>query len=63
MSIYTDKGYKDREDYLRALGERLEVPHKIVLILAGMLGPDEDFDGLVVALYDYDETLPEEFDE
>ena len=53
MTIYTDNGYTDRKDYLRHLSEELDVPYIIVANLAQLLGPDEDFDGLVTALEDY----------
>jgi predicted TIM-barrel enzyme len=52
MSIYTDNGYKDRNDYLKSLAEEYEIPLKHVRVMAGMLGPDEDFDGLVSQLED-----------
>jgi hypothetical protein len=48
MSIYTDKGYKDRNDYLNSLAENNGVPKEIVFSLADILGETEDFDGLVI---------------
>ena len=53
MSVYTDNDYRDREDYLRCLAEDNGVPLETVRALADLLGPNEDFDGLVVALEDY----------
>lgn len=49
MSVYTDNGYKDRKDYLSSLKEDYG---DAVDILAALLGPDEDFDGLVTELED-----------
>jgi hypothetical protein len=52
MSIYTDNGYKDRKDYLICLSEETGMSINTVLTLASLLGPNEDFDGLVTALED-----------
>ena len=52
MSVYTDNGYDDRDDYLRSLAEDHEVDLETVLMMAEMLGPNEDFDGLVTHLED-----------
>ena len=53
MSIYIDNGYESRTDYLKSLAEEHDVPLRIVLSTADLLGPNEDFDGLVIALEDY----------
>lgn len=53
MNVYTENGYKSRADYLRCLAEEHGVPIETVLALADLLGPDEDFDGLVTELEDY----------
>ena len=53
MSIYTDKGYESRRDYLEQLGEETGVDLETVLLLADLLGPTEDFDGLVTGLQDF----------
>lgn len=50
-NIYVENGYANRMDYLRHLAEEYEVDLKTVLALAILLGPEEDFDGLVSALY------------
>ena len=47
MSIYTDKGYKSREDYLDSLANDYDVDINLVLIAATMLGDKQDFDRLV----------------
>lgn len=50
-NAYTNNGYTDRADYLATLCE--EYPREIVHTLADLLGPDEDFDGLVSSLEDF----------
>lgn len=50
--IYQTIGFYDREDYLLRLADEYEVDPDIVMNLADLLGPDEDFDGLVTALED-----------
>ncbi len=52
MSIYTDNGYKSRRDYLESLAEEFDVPKEEVFAIASMLGPSEDFDGLVAMVED-----------
>lgn len=54
MSIYQEHGYKDREDYLRQLAADNGADVEAVFALADMLGPDEDFDGLVAGVEDWD---------
>lgn len=55
MSAYTDNGFANRKEYLESLME--EYPADLVMTLAGLLGPEEDFDGLVTMLEDYDGEL------
>jgi len=52
MSIYTDNGYANRRAYLVDLADETGVPLEIVFALADILGPTEDFDGLVTELED-----------
>lgn len=52
-SIYEENGHRDREAYLRALARELGKPLRIVKMVADLLGPNEDFDGLVIELEDY----------
>ena len=52
MSIYIDNGYESRRDYLTQLADDYGVDIDTVLVLAGMLGPNEDFDGLVTHIED-----------
>lgn len=52
--VYTMNGYANRADYLRCMSEDYGVPFSAVKELACMLGPNEDFDGLVCELEDYE---------
>ena len=50
---YLAHGYQDREDYLSCLAEDYSLSlEECVRPLADLLGPSEDFDGLVSALED-----------
>ena len=66
--VYQENGYKNRDDYLNSLSEDYGVRVDAVLALAEVLGPDEDFDGLVSNLEDamyggwFDETDEEDDD-
>jgi hypothetical protein len=53
MNTYKREGFDDRRAYLLSLSEDLGVDIKTVMILADLLGPNEDFDGLVTSLEDY----------
>ena len=53
MNIYTEHGYKNRKDYLRQLADENGADIKSVFVLADMLGPEEDFDGLVTSIKDW----------
>jgi hypothetical protein len=55
MTLYQREGYDNRSAYLQALAEDIGVDIKTVLTLADLLGPAEDFDGLVTSLEDYAE--------
>lgn len=50
--IYHDNGYANRREYLECLAEDNDVPLENVLNLADLLGPEEDFDGLVTTIQD-----------
>lgn len=54
MSIYEEQGYANRRDYLRCLADEYGADVQAVFAVASVLGPDEDFDGLVVAVQDGD---------
>jgi hypothetical protein len=49
MTVYTDNGYADREEYLDSLREEYG---ELVDILITVLPASEDFDGLVTELED-----------
>ena len=53
MSIYKEHGFSTRKEYLIDLGDSYGIDSSIVFALADMLGSNEDFDGLVNALEDY----------
>lgn len=56
-SIYVEEGYKDRKEYLKNLAEDYNISPNAVFVLAELLGPDEDFDGLVSSLEDAESYL------
>lgn len=47
---YIEAGYANREEYLECLAEDMDMDYEHVKQTADLLGPDEDFDMLVVAL-------------
>lgn len=51
-NIYEEEGYESRKDYLENLSEDFGVDYETVSCLASLLGPEEDFDGLVTTLED-----------
>jgi hypothetical protein len=53
-NIYQERGYKNREAYLRELAAENGADVQAVFALADMLGPSEDFDGLVSSIEDWD---------
>lgn len=53
MSVYERNGYDDRAHYLECLAEDYGVDLDTVQAIADVLGPNEDFDGLVACLEDY----------
>ena len=53
MSIYQQNGFSNRREYLESLADDLCIDPSIVHALADLLGPTEDFDGLVTSLEDY----------
>ncbi|OUN21278.1 hypothetical protein B5G34_11890 [Flavonifractor sp. An82] len=52
MSRYETKDYSNRREYLDWLAERYGVDRVDVVLLASILGTDQDFDGLPTALAD-----------
>jgi hypothetical protein len=51
---YNANGYKDREDYLTSLAKDFGIDRSAVNMISDILGPSEDFDGLVSALEDFE---------
>lgn len=51
-TVYQRHGFKDRMHYFRHLVDEYDVHMDVIMTLAEMLGPNEDFDGLVAALED-----------
>lgn len=47
--IYKENGYSNRQEYLKDLAEEYGCH---VYVLADLLGPEEDFDGLITSLED-----------
>ncbi len=54
QSSYEDQGCANRQEYLRQLADDNGVDLATVQALADVLGPGEDFDGLVSGLEDMD---------
>ena len=52
-SIYQENGFTNRTEYLQNLSFEYEVPLDVVEMFADMLGNNEDFDGLVSVIQDY----------
>ena len=55
MTVYQEHGYTNRQEYLEALADDYGVDVNTVFALAYLLGPTEDFDGLVSAVEDLEE--------
>lgn len=53
MTIYQENGFANRREYLDSLAAELGLDRDTVYLMATMLGPSEDFDGLVTSLEDY----------
>ena len=52
MSTYEEQGYIDRDDYLNCLACDYDMDLNTVTALAELLGPNEDFDGLIASIED-----------
>ena len=57
MNIYQEHGCSDRLEYLENLADNYSLDIECVLTMADLLGPSEDFDGLVSALEDVNYIL------
>ena len=56
QTVYERNGYKDRTDYFQQLAAEYNCPVDVVESVADMLGENEDFDGLVSSMEDWEET-------
>ena len=54
---YVAKGYASRDEYLEGLANEYGVDLDVVHSVASMLGPSEDFDGLLCMLDDISEYI------
>lgn len=52
LSRYREEGCESREEYLQGLADDHGLTLDEVMAVADMLGPNEDFDGLVTTLED-----------
>ena len=57
IDIYVENGYADRKEYLECLADEYSVDIDTVKNLADLLGPEEDFDGLLTSLADIEEEM------
>ena len=53
LDRYQEDGSIDRFGYLESLADDHGVEFNVVLTLVDVLGPEEDFDGLVTSLEDF----------
>ncbi len=56
-SNYIENGFANRRAYLENLAEEYDIHRRIVFAMAQLLGPSEDFDGLISALEDEADRL------
>lgn len=54
LECYLEYGAESRAEYLAMLADEYDVPLSTVRAMASVLGPNEDFDGLVTSLEDMD---------
>lgn len=52
QTIYEREGYLSRRNYLETLADEYGLEAETVFSMASILGPNEDFDGLITALQD-----------
>ena len=51
-----------RKEYLEDLASEYDVPEEIVFAVADLLGPNEDYDGLICMLEDYWYIVGEDYE-
>lgn len=54
-TVYQNKGYKNRRDYLMHIAAEYGIPYDTVRVCANILGPNEDFDGLLTMLDEWED--------
>ena len=57
MNVYLSQGYANRNDYLGQLARSLDLDVGTVKAIADLLGPNEDFDGLLTQLEEFAENV------
>jgi len=57
IEVYIRNGYKSRAEYLKSVAGEFSVPLDIVFYLSEILGPEEDFDGLLNELEDLEDRF------
>ena len=55
LSEYNIQGFDNRKQYLSYISEEYGMDLELVLSLAQLLGEEEDFDGLIHSIEEYDE--------
>jgi hypothetical protein len=53
-TVYEQNGYENRKEYLNSLADEYGFDRETVYMMADMLGKNEDFDGLITTLEDYE---------
>jgi len=53
-NVYQENGFNNRREYLEDLADNMGMDSSVVFMLADVLGPNEDFAGLVTSLEDYE---------
>lgn len=56
-TIYQQEGFANRKEYLSSLADDFGLEESDVFAAASMLGPNEDFDGLITMLEDRADQL------
>ena len=54
---YEAQGYASREHYLEEIANGYGVDLDVVISMADVLGPDEDFDGLISMIMDFVDVI------
>lgn len=52
LDVYQKNGHANRYEYLQYVAESYGMDIESVCLMAGMLGEDEDFDGLINTIQD-----------